>query len=145
MQRALLVGARAFRPAMSTGRVTTATRRMMTDDELWWEPEELDVVEYQFGDSDETLGVGVVMECGNIHPLCAYQEGGIHFVWDEELDVVPGELAVRVIDGVILSTRQAKRGVDNPHGEHAEDVFIIDNGLLDARVNIVVRPDREIT
>ena len=112
-------------------------------DELWWEPEELDVVEYQLDENDETLGVGVVMRCGGIHPLCVYQEGGTHFVWDEELEVVAGDLAVRVIAGAILSTRQAKRGVDNPHGEHAEDVFVIDDGLLDARVKIIVRPDRE--
>ena len=140
---ALVVSASAFRPATAGRRVPARTRMTADDEELWWEPEELDVVEYQLDASDEALGVGVVMKCGGIHPLCVYQEGGTHFVWDEELDVVAGDLAVRVIDGAILSTRQAKRGVDNPHGEHAEDVFVIDEGLLDPRVEIVVRLDRE--
>ena len=140
---ALVVSASAFRPATAGRRVPARTRMTADDEELWWQPEELDVVEYQLDASDEALGVGVVMKCGGIHPLCVYQEGGTHFVWDEELDVVAGDLAVRVIDGAILSTRQAKRGVDNPHGEHAEDVFVIDEGLLDPRVEIVVRLDRE--
>ena len=139
---ALVIGARGFR-ATAGRRIFARTRMAADGDELWWEPEELDVVEYQLDENDETLGVGVVMRCGGIHPLCVYQEGGTHFVWDEELEPVAGDLAVRVIDGAILSTRQAKRGVDNPHGEHAEDVFVIDDGLLDARVKIIVRPDRE--
>lgn len=81
---------------------------------------------------------------GEIHPLCVFEDGGTTFVWDEEVSSVPGDSAVRVVDDVYPTTRQAQRGVDNPHGEHAEDVFLIEAGVLDDRVVVAVRPDRDI-
>ena len=122
-------------------------RASAADDEegdgLWWEPAENDIVEYETGDGD-ALGVGVVLNSGEIHPLCVFEDGGTTFVWDEEVSSVPGDSAVRVVDDVYPTTRQAQRGVDNPHGEHAEDVFLIEAGVLDDRVVVAVRPDRDI-
>ena len=66
------------------------------------------------------------------------------YVWDEEVDAVAADRAVRVIDDVYPKTRQAQRGVDNPHGEHAEDVYEIERGALDERVVVAFRPERDI-
>ena len=114
-------------------------------EELWWEPAENDIVEYALPEGGGgALGVGVVLNSGEIHPLCVFAEGGTTYVWDEEVPSLPGELVVRVVDDVYPTTRQAQRGVDNPHGEHAEDVFIIEDGVLDEKVVVAVRPERDI-
>ena len=109
---------------------------------------EHDVVEYATDDGG--LGLGVVCEDGSIHPLCYFVEeedddgGPVDYVWDEEVDAVEAERAVRVVDDVYPKTRQAQRGVDNPHGEHAEDVYEIERGALDERVVVAFRPERDI-
>ncbi len=107
---------------------------------------EHDVVEYATDDGG--LGLGVVCEDGTIHPLCYFVEeeddGPVDYVWDEEVDAVEAERAVRVVDDVYPKTRQAQRGVDNPHGEHAEDVYEIERGALDERVVVAFRPERDI-
>ena len=107
---------------------------------------EHDVVEYSTDDGG--LGLGVVCEDGSIHPLCYFVEeeddGPVDYVWDEEVDAVEAERAVRVVDDVYPKTRQAQRGVDNPHGEHAEDVYEIERGALDERVVVAFRPERDI-
>ena len=108
---------------------------------------EHDVVEYSTDDGG--LGLGVVCEDGTIHPLCYFVEeeddaGPVDYVWDEEVDAVEAERAVRVVDDVYPKTRQAQRGVDNPHGEHAEDVYEIERGALDERVVVAFRPERDI-
>jgi len=93
--------------------------------------------------------LGVVCEDGSIHPLCYFVEdeeddAPVDYVWDEEVDAVEAERAVRVVDDVYPKTRQAQRGVDNPHGEHAEDVYEIERGALDERVVVAFRPERDI-
>ena len=107
---------------------------------------EHDVVE--FTTDDGGLGLGVVCEDGTIHPLCYFVEeeddGPVDYVWDEEVDAVAADRAVRVVDDVYPKTRQAQRGVDNPHGEHAEDVYEIERGALDERVVVAFRPERDI-
>ena len=109
---------------------------------------EHDVVEYTTDDGG--LGLGVVCEDGSIHPLCYFVEeedddgGPVDYVWDEEVDAVEAGRAVRVVDDVYPKTRQAQRGVDNPHGEHAEDVYEIERGALDERVVVAFRPERDI-
>ena len=107
---------------------------------------EHDVVEYSTDDGG--LGLGVVCEDGTIHPLCYFVEeeddGPVDYVWDEEVDAVEAERAVRVVDDVYPKTRQAQRGVDNPHGEHAEDVYEIERDALDERVVVAFRPERDI-
>lgn len=113
------------------------------DVETWWQPEEHDVVEYVDAD-DGAIGLGVVLKNGMIHPLCVFEEGGTEYVWDEEVPSVPGSLAVRIVDDVFPTTRQAQRGVDNPHGEHAEDVYEIQRDALDDNVRVAIRPEREI-
>ena len=106
---------------------------------------ENDIVEYALDPAaDDSLGLGVVLVNGEIQPLCVYRPGGTEYVWDEELTTVSGELALRVVDDVFPTTRQAQRGVDNPHGEHAEDVFEIEPDALDERVVVEIRPEREI-
>lgn len=102
---------------------------------------EHDVVEYT---TDDGLGLGVVLDNGRIHPLCCFDEDGIDYAWDEEVDAVDAERAVRVVDDVYPKTRQAQRGVDNPHGEHAEDVYEIARDALDERVVVAFRPERDI-
>ena len=109
--------------------------------------QEHDVVEYTTDDGG--LGLGVVCEDGSIHPLCYFVEdeeddAPVDYVWDEEVDAVEAERAVRVVDDVYPKTRQAQRGVDNPHGEHAEDVYEIERGALDERVVVAFRPERDI-
>ena len=107
---------------------------------------EHDVVEYSTDDGG--LGLGVVCEDGSIHPLCYFVEAEddapVDYVWDEEVDAVEAERAVRVVDDVYPKTRQAQRGVDNPHGEHAEDVYEIERVALDERVVVAFRPERGI-
>ena len=106
---------------------------------------EHDVVEYSTDDGG--LGLGVVCEDGSIHPLCYFveeEDGPVDYVWDEEVDAVAADRAVRVVDDVYPKTRQAQRGVDNPHGEHAEDVYEIERGALDERVVVAFRPERDI-
>ena len=107
---------------------------------------EHDVVEYATDDGG--LGLGVVCEDGSIHPLCYFVEedddAPVDYVWDEEVDAVAADRAVRVVDDVYPKTRQAQRGVDNPHGEHAEDVYEIERGALDERVVVAFRPERDI-
>ena len=106
---------------------------------------EHDVVEYTTDDGG--LGLGVVCEDGSIHPLCYFveeEDGPVDYVWDEEVDAVAADRAVRVVDDVYPKTRQAQRGVDNPHGEHAEDVYEIERGALDERVVVAFRPERDI-
>ena len=108
---------------------------------------EHDVVEYTTDDGG--LGLGVVCEDGSIHPLCYFVEeedddGPVDYVWDEEVEAVAADRAVRVVDDVYPKTRQAQRGVDNPHGEHAEDVYEIERGALDERVVVAFRPERDI-
>ena len=108
---------------------------------------EHDVVEYTTDDGG--LGLGVVCEDGSIHPLCYFvedeeEDAPVDYVWDEEVDAVEAERAVRVVDDVYPKTRQAQRGVDNPHGEHAEDVYEIERGALDERVVVAFRPERDI-
>ena len=72
---------------------------------------EHDVVEYSTDDGG--LGLGVVCEDGSIHPLCYFveEEGDapVDYVWDEEVDAVEAERAVRVVDDVYPKTRQAQR------------------------------------
>ena len=106
---------------------------------------EHDVVEYATDDGG--LGLGVVCEDGMIHPLCYFveeEDGPVDYVWDEEVDAVAADRAVRVVDEVYPKTRQAQRGVDNPHGEHAEDVYEIERVALDERVVVAFRPERGI-
>ena len=108
---------------------------------------EHDVVEYSTDDGG--LGLAVVCEDGSLHPLCYFVEeedddAPVDYVWDEEVDAVEAERAVRVVDDVYPKTRQAQRGVDNPHGEHAEDVYEIERGALDERVVVAFRPERDI-
>ena len=108
---------------------------------------EHDVVEYSTDDGG--LGLAVVCEDGSLHPLCYFVEeedddAPVDYVWDEEVDAVAADRAVRVVDDVYPKTRQAQRGVDNPHGEHAEDVYEIERGALDERVVVAFRPERDI-
>mmetsp|Transcript_23169 Transcript_23169/g.69397 ORF Transcript_23169/g.69397 Transcript_23169/m.69397 type:complete len:157 (+) Transcript_23169:169-639(+) len=109
-----------------------------------WELElaEYDVVEYADGDA---LGLGVYHSSdGMLHPLCTFDEEGEKYVYDEEVDAIDAARAVRIVDDVFFTTRQAQRGVDNPHGEHAEDVFEIAADVLDERCVVAFRPERDI-
>ena len=131
-----------LRPAVRSGHRRGHRRINSIVDDLV----EHDVVEYSTDDGG--LGLGVVCEDGSIHPLCYFVEedddAPVDYVWDEEVDAVEAERAVRVVDDVYPKTRQAQRGVDNPHGEHAEDVYEIERGALDERVVVAFRPERDI-
>ena len=48
---------------------------------------------------------------------------------------------MRVVD---VYPRGGRRRDDNPHGEHAEDVYEIERGALDERVVVAFRPERDI-
>ncbi|CEL95612.1 unnamed protein product [Vitrella brassicaformis CCMP3155] len=109
-----------------------------------------DVVEYWCGDDGErVLGLGVVTASGVILPLCRREgnDAGEFFVVYEATPLPlregEGEARVhRVLSEVFCSQRQigGGSGPGNPHGEEAEDCYLIEEPLSDG-VAVETRPD----
>lgn len=80
------------------------------------------------------LGLGVINAFGAIHPLCRRNDGSEELFVDEDQDAIEGEetvkeLVVRVLTQVWFSQRCIEDRKINPHGEEAEDMFIVEEAL----------------
>lgn len=103
-----------------------------------------DVVEYRITDAQRakgqlppndarTLGVGVVNALGGIHPLCRRAPESVELFFDEEQDALEGgdvaSLVVRVLSQVWYQQRCIEDRKINPHGEEAEDMYVVEEPL----------------
>ncbi|CAM9255607.1 unnamed protein product [Hapterophycus canaliculatus] len=105
---------------------------------------ELDVVEYRRGpeSDDNSMELASYIGEGKLQPLLTREETGPRlFFHDEDAQPisVSGESCriVRVIDEVYFSQRIVEDRVKNPHGEEAEDCFLLE-GTLDPKTVIRV-------
>lgn len=102
-----------------------------------------DVVEYRITEEQRrkgqlpaldtrTLGIGVVNQFMRIHPLCRRSPGSPELFFDEEQDALEenvNDIVVRVINQVWYQQRCIEDRKINPHGEEAEDMYILEEGL----------------
>ncbi|CAM9881830.1 unnamed protein product [Ectocarpus fasciculatus] len=93
---------------------------------------ELDVVEYRSGpDDDSSLELASYIGDGKLQPLLTRQESGPNLFFHDE-EAQPVSLSggscriVRVLDEVYFSQRIVEDRVKNPHGEEAEDCFLLE-------------------
>ncbi|KAJ1400725.1 hypothetical protein B484DRAFT_241499 [Ochromonadaceae sp. CCMP2298] len=95
---------------------------------------EWDVVEYQEGEGpSQGTTLGAVVGGGSlVHPLCVREPGSegpdsdFELFFDESLDPVPIDgKVVSVVNDAFYSQRSIEDRVSNPHGEHAEDMWIL--------------------
>lgn len=94
-----------------------------------------DVIHYQ--SFDMKIGVGVIGTGGEVFPLSkrsnlesfdTVDDKEVQYVYDEESSPLQQGSFVtkKVFDEVLLTQRIVEDRVSNPHGEHAEDVWIFD-------------------
>ncbi|CAM9389795.1 unnamed protein product [Ectocarpus sp. 8 AP-2014] len=93
---------------------------------------ELDVVEYRSGpDDDSSLELASYIGEGKLQPLLTRTESGPNLFFHDE-EAQPVSLSggscriVRVLDEVYFSQRIVEDRVKNPHGEEAEDCFLLE-------------------
>ncbi|CAM9433333.1 unnamed protein product [Scytosiphon promiscuus] len=106
---------------------------------------ELDVVEYRkgpAGDDNSSIELASYVGDGKLQPLLTRKETGPRlFFHDEDAQPISmtGESCsiVRVVDEIYFSQRIVEDRVKNPHGEEAEDCFLLE-GTLDPRTVIRV-------
>ncbi|CAM9599564.1 unnamed protein product [Ascophyllum nodosum] len=122
-----------------------AHQPQLTEDGVWEGPPllELDVVEYQ-KQGEDTLELGSYIGDGRIQPLLTREESGPDlFFHDEEAQPVSVSSEscriVRVLDQVYVSQRIVGDRIKNPHGEEAEDCFLVEGQL---NPSVVVRVER---
>ena len=68
----------------------------------------------------------------HIHPLCRRSPGSEELFYDEDQDAIEGDvqgLVVRVLSQVWYQQRCVEDRKINPHGEEAEDMYILEEGL----------------
>lgn len=87
-----------------------------------------DVIEYKFNDSTSAaIFLGAVLDKNTLHPLCTREHGSLELVYDESKPPISFK-DVKVgssLDDVLWTQRIVEDRVSNPHGEHAEDVFVL--------------------
>lgn len=102
-----------------------------------------DVVEYRITEAQHskgqlppadtrTLGLGVINQFMYIHPLCRRSPESEELFYDEDQDAIEEDvpaLVVRVLSQVWYQQRCVEDRKINPHGEEAEDMYILEEGL----------------
>jgi hypothetical protein len=100
-----------------------------------------DVVEYKIlTEKSITSRIGVVYEEGRLHPLCRRpgdddfdnDSNEICLFFDDEEDyVLLSDIAiVSYFEDIVFSQRTIEDRISNPHGEHSEDVYILEKQYL---------------
>ena len=76
----------------------------------------------------KSIGLGVLTDNKFLHPLCLSKENNCELVYDYHREPLPlsSVKSMCVVDGIFPSQRIVEDRISNPHGEHAEDVFLID-------------------
>jgi len=121
---------------------------------------EMDVVVYSVKGNDETKRFGAIQENGRLTPLSVWTTEpvfgvSLELLVDED-DLFPGydpasdQVVIHsIVPEASLSygSRQVGggKGPGNPHGEESELLYYVDQDLVVEGVELVVRPELEIT
>ena len=115
----------------------------------------MDVVVFSVTENSKRL-LGAVQEDGSVTPLSVWTteavfDDSLEFLVDEE-DLFPGfsaeEISIHSLvpqDALSYGSRQVGGGMGptNPHGEHSELLYYIDQSVLDG-IELSVKPELEI-
>ena len=92
-----------------------------------------DVVEYYLlaPVDGRNCGIGVITDSKQLHPLCFREASSEELYYDHaQKSLHLSKVRIKnIFENVIMSQRIVEDRISNPHGEHAEELFILPNGI----------------